>query len=209
MAATYFELFDENAFDPDADAQTMDADFSYLEYKPPPGNDFLISSDTRIEPSRQRGEAGSVVRPRRQRSAAGHRGLPHPDLALGAGMEIVYRAALLYLFLFFMMRVLGKKELGQMSAFELVLLLAMGDLVQQGVTQEDYSVTGAMLAIGTFGVLILCGSYVTFRFPRTRPALEGIPVVVVRDGRLNEKVMHLERLDRHRGARGTARAGHR
>jgi uncharacterized membrane protein YcaP (DUF421 family) len=109
-------------------------------------------------------------------------------------MEIVYRAAVLYLFLFFLMRVLGKKELGQMSAFELVLLLAMGDLVQQGVTQEDYSVTGAMLAIGTFGALILLGSYVTFRFPRTRSALEGIPVVIVQTGKLREDVLHLERL---------------
>jgi uncharacterized membrane protein YcaP (DUF421 family) len=109
-------------------------------------------------------------------------------------VEIVYRAAVLYLFLFFLTRVLGKKELGQMSAFELVLLLVMGDLVQQGVTQEDYSVTGAMLAIGTFGVLILVGSYVSFRFPRTRSALEGIPAVIVRDGRLEKQVMHLERL---------------
>ena len=109
-------------------------------------------------------------------------------------MEIVYRAAVLYLFLFFLMRLLGKKELGQMSAFELVLLLAMGDLVQQGVTQEDYSVTGAMLAIGTFGVLILLGSYVTWRFPRTRPLLEGVPVVVVQDGRFREDVMRLERV---------------
>jgi uncharacterized membrane protein YcaP (DUF421 family) len=109
-------------------------------------------------------------------------------------MEIVFRAAVLYLFLFFLMRVLGKKELGQMSAFELVLLLAMGDLVQQGVTQEDYSVTGAMLAIGTFGVLILLGSYVSFRFPRSRSVLEGVPVVVVQDGRLRADVMRLERI---------------
>lgn len=109
-------------------------------------------------------------------------------------MEIVYRAAVLYLFLFFLIRVLGKKELGQMSAFELVILLTMGDLVQQGVTQEDYSVTGAMLAIGTFGVLILIGSFVTFRFPRSRSILEGVPVVIARDGRLREDVMKLERL---------------
>jgi len=60
MASTYFELFDENAFDPDADAQTMDATYSYLEYKAPDGKDFLISSDTRVEPSRQRGEPGEV-----------------------------------------------------------------------------------------------------------------------------------------------------
>jgi uncharacterized membrane protein YcaP (DUF421 family) len=109
-------------------------------------------------------------------------------------MEIVFRAAVLYLFLWFVMRLLGKKELGQMSAFELVLLLAIGDLVQQGVTQEDYSVTGAMLAIGTFAVLILLGSYVSFRFPRSRDVLEGIPVVIVQDGRLREDVMRLERL---------------
>ena len=109
-------------------------------------------------------------------------------------MEIVYRAAVLYLFLWFVMRVLGKKELGQMSAFELVLLLAIGDLVQQGVTQEDYSVTGAMLAIGAFSVLILLGSWVSFRFPCSRDVLEGIPVVIVRDGRLRHDVLRLERL---------------
>jgi hypothetical protein len=60
MANRYFDLFDENGFDPDADSQTMDPQFSYLEYAPPPGNDLLIVSDTRIEPSRQRGEKGSV-----------------------------------------------------------------------------------------------------------------------------------------------------
>ncbi|MGB8649053.1 MAG: YetF domain-containing protein [Mycobacteriales bacterium] len=109
-------------------------------------------------------------------------------------MEIVYRAAVIYLFLFLVMRVLGKKELGQMSAFELVLLLAIGDLVQQGVTQEDYSVTGAMLAIGTFACLILLGSFVSYRFPRTRHVLEGRPVVVIEHGRLREDVMRLERV---------------
>lgn len=109
-------------------------------------------------------------------------------------MEIVYRAAALYVFLFLLTRVLGKKELGQMSAFELLLLLVMGDLVQQGVTQEDYSVIGAMLAIGTFGVLILLGSYVSFRFPRTRSVLEGVPVVVVQDGKMRKDLMGMERL---------------
>ena len=61
MFARYFDLFDENAFDPDAEAQTTDATYSYLQFAPPPGKDFLISSDTRIEPSRQRGESGEVA----------------------------------------------------------------------------------------------------------------------------------------------------
>lgn len=109
-------------------------------------------------------------------------------------MEIVFRSAVVYLFLWFVTRVIGKRELGQMSAFELVLLVTTGDLVQQGVTQEDYSVTGAMLAIGTFALLIVAFSWLSWRFPRTRTALEGMPVVVVQDGRMLETVMRYERL---------------
>lgn len=109
-------------------------------------------------------------------------------------MEIVVRAAVVYLFLWSITRVVGKRELGQMSAFELVLLVTMGDLIQQGVTQEDYSVTGAMLAVGTFALLLVFFSWVSWRFPRTRPQLEGSPVVVIHDGRLREDVMRYERL---------------
>lgn len=109
-------------------------------------------------------------------------------------MEIVFRAAAIYFFLWFITRVVGKRELGQMSAFELVLLVTMGDLIQHGVTQEDYSVTGAMLAVGTFAVLIVSFAYLSWRFPRSRPALEGVAVIVVEDGHLREDVMRLERL---------------
>ncbi len=109
-------------------------------------------------------------------------------------MEIVYRAAAVYFFLWFITRVVGKRELGQMSAFELVLLVTMGDLIQQGVTFEDYSVTGAMLAVGTFALLIVFFSYVSWRFPRTRNTLEGQPVVVVQNGTMREDVMRYERL---------------
>jgi uncharacterized membrane protein YcaP (DUF421 family) len=109
-------------------------------------------------------------------------------------MEIVYRAAVIYFFLWFITRVVGKRELGQMSAFELVLLVTMGDLIQQGVTQEDYSITGAMLAVGTFALLIVTFSYISWRFPRTRKGLEGQPVIVVQNGSMREDVMRYERL---------------
>lgn len=109
-------------------------------------------------------------------------------------MDIVFRAAAVYLLLWFITRALGKRELGQMSAFELVLLVTMGDLVQQGVTQEDYSVTGAGLAVGTFAVLILLFSWISFRFRGSRRLLEGVPVVVVKDGRCLERHMRAERL---------------
>ena len=109
-------------------------------------------------------------------------------------MEIILRATVIFAVLWLVTRVVGKRELGQLSAFELVLLVTMGDLVQQGVTQEDYSVTGAVLAVGTFAVLSVLLSYVSWRFPRSRPALEGQPAVVVRDGRMQDDVMRLERL---------------
>jgi len=108
-------------------------------------------------------------------------------------VEIVWRAAVVYLFLLFLTRIIGKRELGEMTAFELVVLVTMGDLVQQGVTQEDYSVTGAMLAVGTFAGLTVVLSWVSWRFPRSRPVLEGMPVVVVHEGSLCEDVMRLER----------------
>ena len=109
-------------------------------------------------------------------------------------MEVVVRAAVIYFFLWGITRVIGKRELGQMSAFELVLLVTMGDLIQQGVTQEDYSVTGAMLAVGTFALLLVLFSWISWRWKASRPVLEGIPVVVVQDGVMLASMMRFERL---------------
>jgi uncharacterized membrane protein YcaP (DUF421 family) len=109
-------------------------------------------------------------------------------------MDVVWRAAAVYLFLFLFTRGLGKRELAEISAFELLVLVTIGDLVQQGVTQEDYSVTGSILAVSTFGFLALVSSYVAFRFPRARATLEGRPVVVVHDGRPLRDVLKVERL---------------
>lgn len=109
-------------------------------------------------------------------------------------MELVLRSTAIFFFLWAVTRAMGKRELAEMSAFELVLLIVVGDMVQQGVTQEDYSVTGAMLAVATLAFWVVLFSYLSFRFPRTRPALEGEPVLVVRDGQLQEKAMHTERI---------------
>ena len=111
-------------------------------------------------------------------------------------MDIVWRAVTIYFFLLLFTRALGKRELAEMSAFELLVLVTIGDLVQQGVTQEDYSMTGAMLAVSTFGFLALLGSYIGFRFPRTAPVLEGRPVVVLYNGEFLDEVLKVERLKR-------------
>jgi uncharacterized membrane protein YcaP (DUF421 family) len=109
-------------------------------------------------------------------------------------MDIVIRAALVYLFVWLVLRALGKRELGELTAFELVLLFIIGDLVQQSITQGDTSLTAAVLAIGTITLLILTQSYVVFRWQRTRPVLEGVPVVVVLDGEIVEPAIRNQRM---------------
>ncbi len=74
-------------------------------------------------------------------------------------MEIVIRALVVFLFLWLVTRAAGRATLGELSTFELLLYVTMGDLVQQAVTQQDYSVTAAFLAVGTFALLTVALSW--------------------------------------------------
>jgi uncharacterized membrane protein YcaP (DUF421 family) len=111
-------------------------------------------------------------------------------------MEILVRATVIFFFLWSLTRGMGKRELSQMTAFELLVLVTVGDLVQQGVTQEDMSLTGAVLAVGTFAFWSLVFAYLAFKFPRTRPVLEGVPVVIIRDGDVLAEFLAAERMTR-------------
>jgi uncharacterized membrane protein YcaP (DUF421 family) len=109
-------------------------------------------------------------------------------------MEIVVRAALIFAFLWLITRIVGRSTLGELSTFELLLYVTMGDLVQQGVTQQDYSVTAAVLAVGVFALLTIALAYLSWRFPRMRPLIRGRPVIVVRDGVLLTEELGRQRL---------------
>jgi uncharacterized membrane protein YcaP (DUF421 family) len=109
-------------------------------------------------------------------------------------MDIVARATVVFVVIFIVLRVIGRRELGNLEPFDLILLVVMGDLVQQGVTQSDYSVTGAIIAILTISVLTVFVSYLGFRFRRLRPLLEGEPIILLADGRPIERNMRRERI---------------
>ena len=109
-------------------------------------------------------------------------------------MEIILRAAALYMFLWMVTRATGKRELAQMSPFELILLVTMGDLIQQGATQDDRSLTGAFLAVSTMTVMIVFFSWFTHRVRRAADVFDGIPSIVVRDGEPIHEALKLERL---------------
>jgi uncharacterized membrane protein YcaP (DUF421 family) len=110
-------------------------------------------------------------------------------------MEIVLRASAMFLVIYGLLRLMGKRELGQLSPFELVTLIVMGDLIQQGVTHQDFSLTGATLAILTFAAWSLLFNVLSHRLPTVRRALEGEPVVLVRDGELFHRNLDRERVD--------------
>jgi uncharacterized membrane protein YcaP (DUF421 family) len=109
-------------------------------------------------------------------------------------MDIVLRAAAAFVLVFLLLRVTGRRELSTLEPFDLILLVVIGDLVQQGVTQSDMSFTGLVLAVGTFTVLAVATSWLSYRFKAMRNVLEAAPLVVVEHGKPIEHNMRAERL---------------
>jgi uncharacterized membrane protein YcaP (DUF421 family) len=109
-------------------------------------------------------------------------------------MDIVLRAGVAFLVIFFVTRVVGRRELNTFEPFDLILLVVMGDLVQQGVLQNDFSVTGLILAGSTIGVMTVLFSYLSFRVPRLRPMLAGEPLILVEDGRVIQRNLTRQRI---------------
>ena len=109
-------------------------------------------------------------------------------------MDIVLRAAFLFTFVWFVTRAVGRRELSTLEPFDLILLIVLGDLIQQGVTQNDFSVTGAVLAGGTIALMTIFLSWLNFRFPRVQPIVEGDPVIVVQDGKPIERNLRVNRI---------------
>jgi uncharacterized membrane protein YcaP (DUF421 family) len=109
-------------------------------------------------------------------------------------MDLVLRTAFVFGLILVVTRSVGRRELRGMEPFDVILLVVIGDLVQQGVTQSDYSLTGATIVIATLAVLTVGTAYLSFRFRRLRPILEGEPVVLISDGRVNERALRRERL---------------
>lgn len=109
-------------------------------------------------------------------------------------MDLVLRALAVYVLILVFTRIVGRRELSTMQPFDLILLVVIGDLVQQGVTQNDMSVTGVLIVIATIGIAQVGTSYLSFRFRRLRPLLEGDPIVLVENGNVIERNMRRERL---------------
>ena len=109
-------------------------------------------------------------------------------------MDIVIRAAVAYVFITFILRVMGRRELSSLGPSDLVLVVVLGDLVQNSVTQADQSVTGMFIAISTFALLTVAMSVLTFKSRRAQTFVEGQPLILVQDGMPVEKNLRAERI---------------
>jgi len=109
-------------------------------------------------------------------------------------MDIALRAIIVFGLLLIVTRTVGWHELSTMEPFDLILLVVIGDLIQQGVTQSDYSLTGTLIVLCVIAVLTVATSYLSFRVPRLRGMLEGEPIVLVEHGRVIERNLRRERM---------------
>jgi uncharacterized membrane protein YcaP (DUF421 family) len=109
-------------------------------------------------------------------------------------MDLAIRSAVIFFFIYLVMRIIGRRELSSLEPFDLILLVVLGDSVQQAVTQDDYSVTGAFIVVSTIALLQVFVSYVNFKVPRLRSVIDGEPIVIVQDGRVIEGNARRERL---------------
>jgi uncharacterized membrane protein YcaP (DUF421 family) len=109
-------------------------------------------------------------------------------------VDIAIRSVVVFFFIFLLMRIVGRRELSTLEPFDLILLVVLGDSVQQALTQDDYSVTGAFIVISTIGLLQVFVSYLNFRIPRLRTLIDGEPIVIIQDGQVIERNARRERL---------------
>ena len=109
-------------------------------------------------------------------------------------MDLVLRTAFVFVLIFVVTRAVGRRELSSMEPFDMILLGVIGDLVQQGVTQSDDSLTGATTVIATLALLTVFTTWLSFRVRRLRPLLEGESVVMVADGHVLVRNLHRQRM---------------
>ena len=198
-------MWDENGLVPAPSAETTRGEWVEWEFDPPDGDELTVFYDARIEPAAQSGRSGEVAVLEDGVPVVVRR-VPHEGAAV---VEIIVRATVIFAVLFLLTRGMKRRTLADLAPFELLLLVTLGDIVQQGITQEDYSLTGVVLATSTFAFWITVLSYITWRSRRVGADRRRRPPRH-RPGRPADRAHARRRAAAaRRGARGGAPAGHR
>lgn len=109
-------------------------------------------------------------------------------------METVLRIVFIYLFLLVALRLMGKREFGELAPFDFVVLLLIPEIFSQAILREDFSLTNALIAVSTLLTLVFATSLLNFKFRAVGKAIAGVPAVLVRHGYLVTTNLERERI---------------
>jgi uncharacterized membrane protein YcaP (DUF421 family) len=109
-------------------------------------------------------------------------------------MEFVIRVTIIYLFLLVALRIMGKRELAEMSPLEFLVLMIIPEVVSQSLSDDDYSLTGAIIGVCTLLSLVFITSLISYRFKKVGEIIEGKPTILVSNGRLIRENADKERV---------------
>ena len=121
--------------------------------------------------------------------------------------EFVLRAVIVYAVLLAMIRMSGKRTMGQFTAFDMLLIVLLGNAVQNALLGKDTSMTGGLLLAATLMTLNWLVGFATSRNKRVERLLEGEPVVLARDGHVYRDVLRRELVSRDDFAKSMREAG--
>jgi uncharacterized membrane protein YcaP (DUF421 family) len=127
-----------------------------------------------------------------------------PSTAL---LEIVLRVCVLYVALVLMVRIAGKREIGQLAPLDLLAMLILSETVSPALTAGDDSLTGALTAAGTLLALTALIGRLGYHSRRVERFIDGLPVELVREGRLLDDAARRERVTRQELESALRRAG--
>lgn len=125
----------------------------------------------------------------------------------GHVLELIVRAAVVYGFLLVLLRVTGKRQVGQLAPFDLVLLLVLSNALQNAMMGNDTTVVGGFVSATTLVALNSLVAVVTYRNKRAEALIEGHPQVLIHNGKLYEQIMSRARITHHELNAALRRAG--
>jgi len=111
--------------------------------------------------------------------------------------ELVARALVVYMFLILLLRITGKRQIGQLSPFDLVLLLILSNAVQNSMNAGDNSLVGGLISAVTLVAVNYLVGLITFKSKKLEEIIEGRPQLLIHEGKLFEDVMTDAKLTRH------------
>ncbi|WP_425617537.1 DUF421 domain-containing protein [Anatilimnocola sp. NA78] len=122
--------------------------------------------------------------------------------------EFVIRAAVVFGFMLLLLRISGKRQIGQMTPFDLVLLLVISNAVQNSMNGGDNSITGGLILAATLVAIDAALGWLAFRNRKVEQFLEGRPIILVHGGKIDERALNEAQMTRHDLQAALRSAGH-